>query len=170
MFVLSNICSVKNWKLELVRNKWINMHFILFIYFLRVWKKNERIKKGRKKEHFFCTHYFARLTATQINKWINKKKRCVICEFLWVWKKNESAKERNNIFLHFVWTFLNRFRISKLSLFWDVFTKCASHTWWTIHNLLWFKISQTNQFTQISITTVSASLIHLQYMKPTWQN
>ena len=43
-------------------------------------------KEERKKDHFFCTHYiqpFARLTATQINKWINKKAALyvIFCEF-----------------------------------------------------------------------------------------
>ena len=74
------------------------MLFYLFIYFLRVWKKNERIKKGRKKNNiFFCTHYFARLTATQLNKWKNKKDALYVnfCEFE---RKNKVQKKEITFF------------------------------------------------------------------------
>ena len=149
------------------------MHFILFIYlfiYCEFERKMKALRKEERKKIFLCTHYFARLTATQINKWINKKDALYVnfCEF----ERKIKVQKKEITFFCILYELLRIFLeyISKLSLFCDVFTKCAPNIWWTIHNLLWFKISQTKQFTQISITTVSASLIHLQYMTPTWQN
>ena len=46
----------------------------------------KELRKEERNNIFFCTHYFARLTATQINKWINKKDPLYVlyvnfCEF-----------------------------------------------------------------------------------------
>ena len=43
----------------------------------------KELRKEERNNIFFCTHYFARLTATQINKWINKKDALYVnfCEF-----------------------------------------------------------------------------------------